>query len=646
VVSLRPLAWGKLVECSPVGDPRDARGLSASEREPAGPGGPRPEGRAETPAPPPAPSGSRVPIRRWLEAQPLPALEDAAEMQRLRRARLGDLMVESGLAGRADVDMAIARQRAENGKRLGEVMVESGLLTEADLARALAAKFQLPLVDLDEVDADPTAMQELPQELVKRHGILPLDVDAKALTVAIADPEATDVIDMLRLQSKRRIRIVLARASQLRRALEGARPPAPGSTLPSPATRRPAEPAGEASRDREDVAVRIVNQLIQTAVQRGASDVHIEPRGDDEPVLVRYRIDGQCVPAPDIAARHRSALTVRIKVMANLDIAERRRPQDGKLRLQTPDGGTVDVRVTTIPTIDDNEDVVFRILSGSRAVAFDELLLSEENEAAVRSWMRLDHGLVLCVGPTGVGKTTTVHGMLSLLDTKALKVWTAEDPVEIVAPGLRQVHVQPKIDLTFAAALRTFLRADPDVIMIGEMRDLETAHLALEASLTGHLVLSTLHTKSAPDTVARLLDMGLDAFAVADALSGVLSQRLVRRLCERCKSAAPATVVEIEALERLFGADVVARARAAGPLQTWRASGCEACGRSGYRGRLALHEVLTIDDEVRPLVARRAASDELRAVVARRRGTLGEDGLRKALAGRTDLSEVLAVTTQ
>ncbi len=620
------------------------------------------EGLLDSDAPSrPAADVKRVPIAvalSELRRTDRPAIDEAVLAQRRKKMRLGDVLVESAYVTQAEIDLALAEQKRRPGKRLGEVLVEVGILSELDLARALSTKFQIPLVDLDLVELNAAARRAVPREIMSKYGVLPVDIDANVLTVAIADPLVTDAIDMLRFQSRLRIRVVLVTESQLRRVIAEslrdaatsapAKPPAQRTTsLPMTAVARAAgaDAAGDGARDPDGV-VRMVNQLILSAWQRGASDVHVEPNGDDRPIKVRYRIDGRCVDAQEISGKHRSALAVRLKVMANLDIAERRRPQDGKARVVTTDGRAVDLRVTTIPTVDDNEDFVLRILLGSRAVGFDDLLLSPANAEAVRGWLALDHGLVLCVGPTGVGKTTTVHGMLSTLDTTELKVWTAEDPVEIVAPGMRQVHVQPKIDLTFAAALRSFLRADPDVIMIGEMRDVETAALAVEAALTGHLVLSTLHTKSAVDTVARLLEMGLEPFTVADALSGVVSQRLVRKLCTACRTAEAPSDEELASLERLMGADVLARARASagGEARTWRAPGCDACGRSGYAGRIAIHETLTVTDALRPLIAHRAPGDELRRALAGAGIGMREDGLAKAFAGHTDVREILAVT--
>ena len=604
----------------------------------------------------PAAEGKRVPIAvalSELRRSDRPAIDEAVLAQRRKKMRLGDVLIESAYVTQAEIELALAEQKRRPGKRLGEVLVEVGILSELDLARALSTKFQIPLVDLDSVELNAAARKAVPREIMSKYGVLPVDIDANILTVAISDPLVTDAIDMLRFQSRLRIRVLLVTESQLRRVIaESLREGGTSASARAPAPRPPAsaaqgtmrvpiiDGAGDPGRDPDGV-VRMVNQLILQAWQRGASDVHLEPHGDDRPIRVRFRIDGHCVDAMEISGKHRSALAVRLKVMANLDIAERRRPQDGKMRVTGPDGRAIDVRITTIPTVDDNEDFVLRILLGSRAIGFEDLLLSPQNAEAVRGWLALDHGLILCVGPTGAGKTTTVHGMLSTLDTTELKVWTAEDPVEIVAPGLRQVHVQPKIDLTFAAALRSFLRADPDVIMIGEMRDVETAGLALEAALTGHLVLSTLHTKSAVDTVARLLDMGLEPFTVADALSGVISQRLVRKLCTACRE----PYVE---LPQVLAETGLARLVDGRPEVTlYRPQGCKECAHTGFAGRVAIMEIMPMSEAVRRALMAHATSGDIQKVAqAEGMQTMYEHGLRKVLAGTTTLAEVLRVTRE
>jgi type II secretory ATPase GspE/PulE/Tfp pilus assembly ATPase PilB-like protein len=352
--------------------------------------------------------------------------------------------------------------------------------------------------------------------------------------------------------------------------------------------------------------------------------------------VIRFRIDGDCVPYQQIPAPYRQALVARIKILANLDISEKRRPQDGKIRMRLQDR-PLELRVATLPTSGGNEDVVLRILAEQRPLPLDQLGMTQRNLQELQAAIRKPYGLILCVGPTGSGKTTTLHSILGQLNTPDMKIWTAEDPVEISQPGLRQLQVQPKIGLTFAAAMRAFLRADPDVIMVGEMRDQETAETAVEASLTGHLVLSTLHTNSAPETVTRLFDMGLNPFQFADALVCVLAQRLARRLCQKCREQYEPDTSEREEIAAAFGS-------LGATHRLWRGRGCEACGGTGYRGRGALHELLVVSADVRRAILRRATVEEIRtAAVAGGMTTLFQDGVAKALHGVTDLRQVLAV---
>jgi type II secretory ATPase GspE/PulE/Tfp pilus assembly ATPase PilB-like protein len=327
-------------------------------------------------------------------------------------------------------------------------------------------------------------------------------------------------------------------------------------------------------------------------------------------------------------------------------VTERRKPQDGKIRFRIGER-QIELRVATIPTVNHNEDVVLRILAGSKPLPLDQMGLGARNLAELRRSIARPHGLVLCVGPTGSGKTTTLHSALGAINTFDMKIWTAEDPVEITQPGLRQVQVNAKIGLSFAAAMRAFLRADPDVIMVGEMRDPETAATAIEASLTGHLVLSTLHTNSAPETVTRLVDMGLDPFSFSDALQAVLAQRLARSLCKQCRVPHLATSAELDELAQAYGPkpfqELVAR-RDELNVQLWQAPGCQACNQSGYKGRLGVHELLVSDDDLRGAIQRKAPVDEIRALaIAGGMTTLMQDGIEKVLSGATDLKQVLAV---
>jgi type II secretory ATPase GspE/PulE/Tfp pilus assembly ATPase PilB-like protein len=362
---------------------------------------------------------------------------------------------------------------------------------------------------------------------------------------------------------------------------------------------------------------------------------------------VRLRVDGECVQYKSIPYAYRSALVSRLKIMANLDITEHRRPQDGKIRFHFEDK-VLELRVATIPTTSGCEDVVMRLLPPAGAMPFTQLELTESNATRLRQLMSHSYGLILCVGPTGSGKTTTLHAVLRELNTPDMKIWTAEDPVEITQAGLRQVQVAPKIGFDFATALRAFLRADPDIIMVGEMRDRETANIAIEASLTGHLVLSTLHTNTAPETITRLLELGIDAFGFADSLLGVLAQRLARRLCVTCRRQRPASGAERAWLDEATAGRARAASGAKGSdLELWDAVGCERCAGSGYSGRIALHELLVTDDGIRDAILKHQAITEVRhRAQAGGMTTLLQDGVAKAIAGHTDLRQVRAVCTQ
>ncbi len=390
--------------------------------------------------------------------------------------------------------------------------------------------------------------------------------------------------------------------------------------------------------DDAPAVVRLVSRILQDAKRLNASDIHIDPEKNG-PTRVRMRVDGVCRDINQVPASHHSAVIARIKIMSNLNIAEKRVPQDGKLAFRMS-GQLVEVRVATIPTVA-GEGVVMRILASGGAMPIDKMNVAPNNMARLEEMIKKPHGIILVVGPTGSGKTTTLHAILGYLNTPEKKIWTAEDPVEITQAGLQQVQVSPKIGFTFANALRAFLRADPDIILIGEMRDKETAHAGIEASLTGHLVLSTLHTNSAPETITRLLDLGLDPVNFSDACVGILAQRLIRTLCSECKESYTADEEEFNFIKRQYGEKYFAELGIDGPPTLHRGKGCEACGDTGYKGRTGVHELLGMTPELRSLVYKEASVSDMKAQ-AMHDGmrTLVQDAIYKVLKGDTDIAQV------
>jgi type II secretory ATPase GspE/PulE/Tfp pilus assembly ATPase PilB-like protein len=390
--------------------------------------------------------------------------------------------------------------------------------------------------------------------------------------------------------------------------------------------------------------IQLVNKLISDAVELKASDIHVEPRKGDEPGIVRMRVDGLCREVLRIPPKHVRYVVSRVKIMSKVDIAESRLPQDGKITCRLR-GLPLELRVATLPTVN-GESVIMRVLTAGDPMPFEALNLRERNAAAILRMIENPHGIILVVGPTGSGKTTTLHALLAKINTPELKILTAEDPVEITQTGLQQLQVRSNIGLTFARALRSFLRCDPDVILIGEMRDLETAHSGIEASLTGHLVFSTLHTNSAPETVTRLLDMGLDPLNFADAMIGIVAQRLVRTLCSECKERYTPEAAEFDRLVVLYGADAFPELKVdRATTKLCRPKGCEKCAGSGYRGRTGIHEVLPNSVELKRIIVTRPSPEDVRRLgIEQGMRTLLQDGVAKILAGDTDLEQVRRVT--
>jgi type II secretory ATPase GspE/PulE/Tfp pilus assembly ATPase PilB-like protein len=591
-------------------------------------------------------------------------LEQATALQKRKGTRIGEVLIEAGLATAEDIEKALGEQRRRGGKRIGQILVEMKLVSEVDLSMTLAKKFQLPFVDLDQCAINIQALEELPKDFIEKNKVLPVDADAKIITVALADPLAVDTIDSIRLRTKKQVCEVVVTPSQLEKYIptyldqmdtkkvatemdDILKVLANGDDAQLGAETETAE-SGQVM-ESDNAIIKLANQIIIDAYRQGASDIHIEPNGREHTMVVRFRIDGDCVAYQEIPSTHRLPLVARLKIMSQLDISERRKPQDGKIRFKIGER-QIELRVATIPTVNGNEDMVLRILAASKPIPLEKMGLSERNLTALNGVLHKPYGLVLCVGPTGSGKTTTLHSALGSINTIDTKIWTAEDPVEITQAGLRQVQVNAKIGFTFANAMRAFLRADPDVIMVGEMRDTETASTAIEASLTGHLVFSTLHTNSAPETVTRLIDMGLDPFSFADALLGVLAQRLGRSLCKQCREQYVIEEKELNELAALYGREAfldLVKYDLPGGIKLWKPIGCEACSKSGYKGRIAIHELLVTNDGLKTAIQKKAPVGEIREL-ARQAGmiTLLQDGIQKVLAGHTDLKQVLAVCSR
>lgn len=552
---------------------------------------------------------------------------------------------------------AAFRAAGETGRDIESVLIEDHHLSEHVLRECLRERYHQPILcSSDEVGIQPELSRSLSADYLRTHFWLPLKRRGRTVQVLIDDPDDLEKCgDVHRAFAGMAVQFIVALRRDISRlfAIAGGSGQQTGVMQLLDDLRREHRQQRDGTdgvivHESHNNVVRLANQIIRDAYHLGASDIHIEPN-DQQDTIIRLRVDGTCFPYMAVPALCRRALISRLKIMASLDIAERRKPQDGKIRFHLSPREAVEVRVATLPTSGCDEDVVLRILTGKGPLPLTDMDLSPAMQGNLVHLAQKPYGLILCVGPTGSGKTTTLHALLHVINTRERKIWTAEDPIEITQPGLRQVQVHPKIGLTFAAALRAFLRADPDVIMIGEMRDRETAEIALEASLTGHLVLSTLHTNSSAETVTRLLDLGCDPFHFADALLGILAKRLCRRLCLECKERYRPSREEFDALTAAYGAGHRERLPCAdeGTCTVARAKGCESCKGTGFKGRLALYELLIGSHEIRGLIQARApAGTLLRHAMEAGLTTLVQDGVRKALAGETTLAEVQRVAVK
>jgi general secretion pathway protein E len=555
--------------------------------------------------------------------------------------KLGELLVKQGKISERDVERTLLAQ-GEMGDLFGQVLVKLGLVSEQDVALALSEQLGIPLQQASDYPAEPVPLEAVAQEFLVNNAVVPVAVDEAGVRFAAAVPQDPFLAKALAMALDRPVTIVLGLESDIARAQQ--------LRLQSPEGEEGVDPFGDQFSGQNDddfiehlkdlaseaPVIRLVNQIIHRAVDMGASDIHVEPF-EDGPHL-RYRVDGVLQEFADApAANLGAAIASRIKLLAHMNIAERRLPQDGRIMIRVK-GHELDLRVSTIPTVH-GESIVMRVLDrGNIRLSLTDMGFSADTLERYTRLLDSPHGVLLVTGPTGSGKTTTLYASLASLDSERLKIITVEDPVEYQLEGVNQIQVQAQIELDFARALRAILRQDPDIIMIGEMRDTETAQIGVQSALTGHLVLSTLHTNTAAGAITRLEDMGVERYLITSAVNGVLAQRLVRTLCKHCK--APVEL-SAEAVQRYGLAPFVSTAT---PM-VYQARGCAHCLESGYSGRTAIHELFCLDDAMHRVIMSGADATLLHAA-ARRQGmiTLYEDGLRKVVRGETSLEEVMRVT--
>ncbi len=558
---------------------------------------------------------------------------------------IGEILLAQGGLERQNLLAALELQKSERGaERLGAILTRRGWATERAVCEALAAQLGVPLAESADYPALPVFEEQVSTRFMQENRVLPVREDADRLVLVMADPLDRFAIDAFELVSRRKVEVLLGLPSEIDAAFERlyvAGRASIGEIV--------GESEGPVDLDEnsdvqhlKDLAseapvIRVVNLLLERALDARASDIHIEPF--ESRLIVRYRVDGVMQEVESPPRRLSAAVISRIKIMASLDIAERRLPQDGRIKLRMK-GKEIDLRVSTVPTMH-GESVVMRVLDkGGVPLDFDTLGFDAPTLKRFLDALTQPHGIVLVTGPTGSGKTTTLYTALQMLNKPDVKILTVEDPVEYQMEGINQIQVKPQIGLTFASALRSIVRQDPDVIMIGEIRDLETAQIAVQSALTGHLVISTLHTNDAPSTINRLLDMGVEDYLLTSTVNGILAQRLVRSLCRACRE--PYT--PLPEVVREFDLERFADGR---PLTLHRPVGCEACAGTGYAGRLGIMEMMPMTDALRSLVMRHAVSGDLRRqAISEGMQTLYEDGLRKVVAGIVTLDEVLRVTRE
>ncbi len=569
------------------------------------------------------------------------------------RKRLGDYLVELGFITEEQLEVALREQKDKGGK-LGSILIQLGILSEDILLAILGKQSGVSYVSLEEYGEIPDeAIQTVPETIARNQMLVPIKKEGNLLTIAIADPLNVFATDDLKLLTGCDIRMVVASDNEIKAALEKyyqkRRPKK--SEMPmheEAAEMNLAEASGAADieivRESFDVegdgegapAVKVANFILADSVRKGASDIHIEPL--ETKIVVRFRIDGVLQVQPSPPKKVQSSLISRIKIMGDMDISERRVPQDGRTKIQV-EGRMLDIRISTIPTVY-GEKIVMRLLDPQGLqLDLSQLGFDQRELTVFKRNIHAANGMILVTGPTGSGKTTTLYSALSILNEPDTNIITIEDPVEYILPGINQVQAKPDIGLTFATGLRAFLRQDPDVIMVGEIRDKETGEIAGNAALTGHLVLATLHTNDAPSTVVRLLNMGVEPVLISATLRMVIAQRLLRRICSGCKVPYKMSGGELAALGVQVSVETTAE------VTVYKGTGCDVCHKSGYKGRVGVYEVMELSDEMKQLIVRKASPSEIR-MAASRTGveTLREVAVKKMLAGLTTLDEVVRVT--
>lgn len=577
--------------------------------------------------------------------------------------RLGDMLVHEKLITPEVLQEALTRQRTDKKVALGEILINMGVVNTEVVQSMLAKKLGIPFVNVRKFNINPDAYQLVPINFIQKYSILPLFRTDNTLIVAMENPLIWEPLNELRVITHLTVVPVLASREDIKYVLNGLRGSLESMQKIEDMAVDVSLDFDQASESHDDTIaetdntlVGLVNKMIFDAYGQGVSDIHIETYPGKRNTQVRFRKDGIIKKYFEFPPAFKSALISRIKIMARLDISEKRRPQDGKIELKVSQDEKIELRVATVPTANGFEDVVMRVLAGAKPIPMEKIGLSDDVLARLKKLVLKPYGLILICGPTGSGKTTTLHSVLGFINTPDKKIWTAEDPIEITQEGLRQVQVNTNIGWTFAAAMRSFLRADPDVIMVGEMRDAETAQIAIQASLTGHMVFSTLHTNSAAESMVRLLDLGMDPFNFSDALVCILSQRLVRRYCVACKEAYTAGSDEMQALaeEYCLGsafdpADVLRKWKKiytdqSAEFTLYSAKGCDVCEDTGYKGRVGLYEMLEASAPIKKLIQQQATVEAIQTMAINQGFcTLKQAGIELVLQGQTDIFQIRSV---